>query len=57
MYSRYGFLKRMMLRAIAKREGGDTDTSKDHVYTDWGQVASFATAFHARVAAASQQIA
>lgn len=37
-YTRYGLLKRWMLRRIARREGGDTDTSRDHEYTDWDRV-------------------
>lgn len=34
-YSRYGFLKRQVMRWISRREGGDTDTSRDYEYTDW----------------------
>ncbi|MET0396356.1 MAG: flavodoxin domain-containing protein [Longimicrobiaceae bacterium] len=34
-YSRYGFLKRRVMRWISWREGGDTDTSRDYEYTDW----------------------
>jgi menaquinone-dependent protoporphyrinogen IX oxidase len=34
-----------MMRRIAARNGGDTDTSRDHEYTGWvrlrGQVAAF----------------
>ena len=41
-YSRYGWLKRRLMRSIARREGGDTDTSRDHVYTDWDAVDRFA---------------
>jgi menaquinone-dependent protoporphyrinogen oxidase len=35
MYSRYGFFKKRMMRWIAKKNGGDTDTSRDYEYTDW----------------------
>jgi menaquinone-dependent protoporphyrinogen oxidase len=35
MYSKYNFLVRFIMRRIAARAGGDTDTSRDHVYTDW----------------------
>ena len=31
-----------MIRLIMKMTGGETDTSKEVVYTDWQQVASFA---------------
>ena len=41
-YTEYGFLKRWILRAIAKREGASTDTTRDHEYTDWQAVALFA---------------
>jgi menaquinone-dependent protoporphyrinogen oxidase len=35
MYTKYNFLVRFMMRRIAQEAGGDTDTSRDHVYTDW----------------------
>lgn len=41
-YSQYGFFKRQMLRLIAGRAGGSTDTSRDYEYTDWNEVRSFA---------------
>jgi menaquinone-dependent protoporphyrinogen oxidase len=34
-YSRYGPIKKWMVRRIAAGEGGDTDTSRDQEYTDW----------------------
>lgn len=37
-YTRYGFLTRWLMKWIAWREGGDTDTSRDHEYTDWEQL-------------------
>ena len=41
-WSRYSPLtKRIMLR-IVRRAGGDTDTSRDVEYTDWGELALFA---------------
>jgi menaquinone-dependent protoporphyrinogen oxidase len=30
------------MRRIACAEGGDTDTSRDHEYTDWQQVEAYA---------------
>jgi menaquinone-dependent protoporphyrinogen oxidase len=45
LYRDYGFLKRMLLRWIAGREGGDTDTSRNYEYTDWGQVEHFTRDF------------
>ena len=42
-YSKYNFLIRFIMRSIAKKEGGDTDTSHDYEYTDWSAVDRFAT--------------
>ncbi|HGH3374702.1 TPA: menaquinone-dependent protoporphyrinogen IX dehydrogenase [Kluyvera cryocrescens] len=41
-YPRYGWFDRFMIRLIMKMTGGETDTSKEVVYTDWQQVADFA---------------
>ena len=41
-YTKYGFLTRWMMRRIAAREGGPTDTSRDHDLTDWKQVEALA---------------
>jgi menaquinone-dependent protoporphyrinogen oxidase len=48
-YSEYGFLKRMMMKKIAKDATGDTDTSRDYEYTDWDEVEQFTTDFTAFV--------
>ena len=41
-YTRYNwFIRRMMKRIVAKA-GGDTDTSRDYEYTDWGDLRKFA---------------
>jgi menaquinone-dependent protoporphyrinogen oxidase len=37
-YTQYGFLKRQLMKMIARREGASTDTSRDHEYTDWNAV-------------------
>ncbi|WP_138429845.1 menaquinone-dependent protoporphyrinogen IX dehydrogenase [Fodinibius saliphilus] len=37
-YSKYNFFKKLIMRLIAQKNGGSTDTSKDHEYTDWDQV-------------------
>lgn len=34
-YSKYDFFKKMIMRMIAKQQGGGTDTSEDYEYTDW----------------------
>jgi menaquinone-dependent protoporphyrinogen oxidase len=35
LYSQYNWLVRMVMKRIVKSEGGSTDTSQDHEYTDW----------------------
>jgi menaquinone-dependent protoporphyrinogen oxidase len=42
VYTQYGWLKRHVMRAIVKREGGDVDMSRDYEYTDWQAVERFA---------------
>lgn len=37
-YSKIGFLKRMILRAKTRREGGPSDTSRDYEFTDWDEL-------------------
>ena len=51
LYTRYGWVKRHLMRAIARHEGGDVDTSRDHDYTDWDAVEHFAGDVAAMVAA------
>lgn len=43
VYTKYGWLKRKIMRRIQESEGGDTDTSRDYEYTDWDAVEHFAT--------------
>lgn len=45
LYTKYDFLKRMLMRMIAKKEGGDTDTTRDHEYTDWAALDAFVLDF------------
>jgi menaquinone-dependent protoporphyrinogen oxidase len=47
LYRKYGFLKRLMMKKIVSDKPGglSTDTSRDHVYTDWDDVTRFAEAF------------
>ena len=44
-YSKYGFLKRLLMKRIAKGATGDVDTSQDYEYTDWEEVEAFANDF------------
>ena len=48
-YTRYNFLKRWMMKRIVAKAGGDTDTSRDYVYTDWEELKVFARHFGRRV--------
>jgi menaquinone-dependent protoporphyrinogen oxidase len=41
-YSRYSLPLRWLMKRIAAKTGGDTDTSRDYEYTDWEQVAAYA---------------
>ena len=56
-YTRYGWLKRRMMRSIARRAGGPTDTSRDHELTNWDEVrataAALAASLQPRAAAAA----
>ena len=37
-YTQYNWLLRRIMRRIAMKEGGSTDMTRDHEYTDWGGV-------------------
>jgi menaquinone-dependent protoporphyrinogen oxidase len=50
-YTRYGLLKRIMMKQIASKDGLPTDTSRDHEFTDWKQVSAFGDAFFSTLAA------
>lgn len=41
-YSKYGFLKRLMMKQIAKRTIEGVETDKDAEFTDWEDVEAFA---------------
>ena len=41
-YRDYNPLLRWMMRRIARKENGETDTSRNYEYTDWQRVAVFA---------------
>jgi len=50
-YSRYDPITRWIMKKIAAKEGGPTDTSRDYELTDWEAVDHFAekltAGFHA----------
>jgi menaquinone-dependent protoporphyrinogen oxidase len=44
-YTQYSWLKRMLMKRIAGKEGGATDTSRDFEYTNWQDVDRFVSDF------------
>lgn len=48
-YTRYGFIKRWMIRRIVAKAGGDTDTSHDVEYTNWDDLREFVRGFSRHV--------
>jgi menaquinone-dependent protoporphyrinogen oxidase len=53
LYTRYNVLTRWLMKRIAGKAGGDTDTSRDYEYTDWAQVRVIAEDFTRRLSSAS----
>jgi menaquinone-dependent protoporphyrinogen oxidase len=49
-FTKYPFLLRFVMKRISKRNGGPTDTTRDHEMTDWARVDRFARAFEADAA-------
>jgi hypothetical protein len=41
LYTQYSWLIRLIMKRISKSEGGSTDTSRDHEYTDWKDLDAF----------------
>ncbi len=50
LYTKYNVFIRWIMKRIAAKAGGDTDTSHDYDYTDWNDVRRFADQFGRRVA-------
>ena len=48
-YSKYNWLIKLIMKQIAKKEGGSTDVTTDHEYTDWQQVQGFVQRFLAQI--------
>jgi len=42
LYTRYNWFICWAMKRIARKEGGSTDTTRDHDYTDWAQVTAYA---------------
>ena len=45
MYMKYSWWKRRIMRNIAAKAHGDTDTSRNFEYTDWADLAAFTRQF------------
>jgi menaquinone-dependent protoporphyrinogen oxidase len=50
-YTKYPFWLKWVMKWISWRNGGSTDTSRDHEYTDWERVAAFGDTLADRVLA------
>ena len=53
LYTRYNIFTRWIMKRIAAKAGGETDTSHDYDYTDWADVRAFADEFRRRLTAAA----
>ena len=51
LYRQYNWFIRRIMKRIAAKAGGETDTTRDYEYTDWKDLCSFAELFFVRVAA------
>lgn len=49
VYTKYNVLLRLVMKHIARKSGGSTDTSHDHEYTDWLALDRFVVEFLATV--------
>ena len=54
-YTKYDYFKRLIMRMIAKKQGGGTNTSQDYEYTDWDAVKTFVLDFIAKTDTQSKQ--
>ena len=45
LYTQYGKLMRFVMKRIVRCQGGSTDTTRDHEYTDWPSLARFVDEF------------
>ena len=48
-YTRYNLIKRLVMKRIVRKAGGDTDTSRDYEYTDWNDLRALGVQFAQRV--------
>jgi menaquinone-dependent protoporphyrinogen oxidase len=45
LYRKYNFFVRFIMKWISEKAGGSTDTSRDHIYTDWAALERFLDEF------------
>lgn len=45
LYTKYGLIKRYLMKSISRQMQGDSDVSQDYEYTDWESVDDFAEIF------------
>lgn len=50
-YTKYGFLTRLLMKHIARKEGAPTDTSRDYELTNWEKVDRLAHELEERITA------
>ena len=48
-YTRYGWIKKRVMRIQCRRAGVETDITRDYEYTDWDELRHVTTAFLARL--------
>ena len=53
-YSHYSFLVRFVMKQIARKVGGGTDTSRDYEYTDWDALDAFVKEFAEKIRAGGE---
>jgi len=54
-YTRYGWVRRTVMKHIVAKAGGDTDTRRDYEYTDWNDLRQFAADFGQGLSASTNQ--
>lgn len=45
LYTRYGWLRRWIMRRITRKAGVETDPTRDYIYTDWDDLRLFSEGF------------
>jgi menaquinone-dependent protoporphyrinogen oxidase len=56
-YPRYGLVTRMVMKAITRKEGGPTDTSREYDFTDWPAVERLGNDFFSKPKSTSEDVA